>query len=61
MSLSCHEQVCLKWGTFREIRPDDGPMVGELLSPMTGEVSPETYPTLNILIHEVINSLYYEY
>ena len=35
MSLSCHEQVRLKWATFREIRPDDDPIVGEVLTLVT--------------------------
>ena len=47
--LSCHEKVCLTGLHLERYRPDHGRSL------------PENVAHLNVLVHDVINLLYYEY
>ena len=50
ISLSCHEQVCLSWPRFERYfshHPDDGRSISRNVA------------HLNILVHDMINLLYY--
>ena len=47
--LSCHEKVCLTGQRLERYRPDHGRSL------------PENVAHLNVLVHDVINLLYYEY